>query len=484
MKKIYTRFFTISTFVLSVSACSLNEAPSDGILSEQITLTPLTLTAATAGNYSTALSQDFIRNLFYMNELPGDNVSLSGTTSDALFFSYNYGHLPNQANSYQIWQQCNKIIAGANRLIPVIDEKKSAEYSQLKGENLFLRAWSHFILVNIFGKPYTLQGINPSTELGIPVVLTYDPTAKPKRNTLKETYDAIIADLTQAATLMKSNKSSVYASKEVAYAMLSRVYLYSGNNSKAIEYANLVINSNRYSLATANNYEKYFTIQPENNLETIFAIKFAQKDDLGFGSIGSMYNADGGYGELYASLTYMKLLNKYPADLRHSFVKVQLNPTTKDTLKRNGAPKIFVYKFSNQGPVPSLASPAIIRLSEMYLNRAEAQAKLGNDAQAIDDVNLIRQRAGLSGAELYSVTDLKGHATVLDVVLEERQLELSFEGFRPLDLFRNNKKMERNYPGVHPIVNGKQTILPTNPRIVHLMPEKEMLLNSNLVPNQ
>jgi hypothetical protein len=123
MKNIYTRFFTLSAFVLSVTACSLNEAPSDGILSDQITLTPLTLTAATAGNYSTALSADFIRNLFYMNELPGDNVSLSGTTSDALFFSYNYGHLPNQANSYEIWQQCNKIIAGANKLIPAIYEK-------------------------------------------------------------------------------------------------------------------------------------------------------------------------------------------------------------------------------------------------------------------------------------------------------------------------------------------------------------------------
>jgi hypothetical protein len=483
MKNIYTRFFTLSVFVLSVTACSLNENPSDGIATDQVTLTPLTINAATAGNYSKTLGAEFIRNLFYMTELPGDNVSLSGTTSDPLFFSYNYGHLPNQANSYEIWQRCNSIIEGANHLIPVIDENVSPEYSQLKGENLFLRAWSHFILVNIFGKPYTLQGINPTTELGVPLILSYDATAKPKRNTLKETYDTIIADLIQAAALMQSDKSSVYASKEVAYALLSRVYLYSGNNTKAVEYANLVINSGRYSLASGADYEKYFTIQPENNPETIFAIKFAQKDDLGYGSIGSMYNNDGGYGELYASRTYMKLLNKYPADLRHSFVKVQLNASATDTLRRNGVPKIFVYKFSNQGALPSLASPAIIRLSEMYLIRAEAQTKLGNNDLAIADVNLIRARAGLSGTELYSVADLKGHATVLDVVLEERQLELSFEGFRPLDLFRNNKTMERDYPGVHPKINGKQTILPTNPRIVHLIPEKEILLNPNLVPN-
>jgi hypothetical protein len=102
-----------------------------------------------------------------------------------LYFSYNYGHLPNQAKLYEIWQQCNKIIAGANKLIPVM-KKNQMNLVSLKRKS-FLRAWSHFILVNIFGKAiYTFAVINPSTELGIPVVLTYDATAKPKRNTLKK----------------------------------------------------------------------------------------------------------------------------------------------------------------------------------------------------------------------------------------------------------------------------------------------------------
>lgn len=57
---------------------------------------------------------------------------------------------------------------------------------------------------------------------------------------------------------------------------------------------------------------------------------------------------------------------------------------------------------------------------------------------ALGDVNLIRQRAGLSGSARYMPGDLKGHASVLDVVLEERRLELAFEGQRPLDLFGNN----------------------------------------------
>lgn len=482
MKTKYIKLFALTSFALGVTACSLETKPSDGIPTDTVTGSLQGIKAATIGNYSKMLSADFIRNLYYMNELPGDNVSLSGTTSDPLFFSYNYGHIPNQGNTNEIWIRCHSIIEGANHLIPYIDETKSSEYSQLKGENIFLRAWSHFIMLNIFAKPNTLLGVNPNTELGIPLMMTYDATAKPSRSTLKQSYDAIISDLLSAASLMQSDKSNVYASKEVAYAMLSRVYLYQGNNAKAIEYADLVINSGRYSLATGANYSNYFKIQPESNPETVFAAKFTLKDDLDYGSIGSMYNDDGGYGELYASLKYMKLLNQNPQDLRQSFVKVQIDAAG-DTIRRRGVPKIFVYKFSNQGAKASLASPAVLRLSEMYLTRAEANAKLGNDQLAIDDVNVIRARANLSGTALYTTTNLGIHPTVLDVVLEERQLELAFEGFRPLDLFRNNKKMERNYPGVHPKVGGKQIILPTNARIIHYLPQNETTLNTNLIQN-
>lgn len=484
MKKIYLHLFSFGALLLGTTACSLNELPTDGLQDNQVTSTVQGLTAATAGNYSFALKQQFIRNLYYMNELPGDNVSLSGTTTDALFYSYTYGHLPNQLNSYEIWQECYRIIAGANRLIPKIDENTSEEFSQLKGENIFLRAWAHLILVDLFAKPYTLQGVNPATELGIPVVLAYSPDEKPSRNTLQETYSAIVADLLKSADLMGSDKSSVYASKEVAWALLSRVYLYMGQNDKAIEYADKVINSGRYELANADNYKKYFTIQPENNPETIFAIKFAQKNDLGYGSIGSMYNADGGYGELYASIQYMKILNKHPEDLRHSFVAVQYKAGSTDTLKRNGDPKIFVFKFSNQGATSSMSSPAIIRLAEVYLNRAEANAKLGKNTEALADVNTVRARAAIPASALYTTGDLKGQPTVLDAVLEERQLELAFEGFRPRDLFRNNRTLTREYPGFHPLTDGnKQIIQPTNPRIIHLIPEQEIILNPNLKPN-
>ena len=55
----------------------------------------------------------------------------------------------------------------------------------------------------------------------------------------------------------------------------------------------------------------------------------------------------------------------------------------------------------------------------MYLNRAEAFAHLGQDQLALDDVNVIRERAGLSGDELVSKDNL-GDFGYTDVTLETR----------------------------------------------------------------
>jgi hypothetical protein len=151
---------------------------------------------------------------------------------------------------------------------------------------------------------------------------------------------------------------------------------------------------------------------------------------------------------------------------------------------RNGLPKYFILKYSGQDGIITLSSPVYLRLAEMYLNRAEAQAKLGNDQAALADVNLIRTRAGLSGGALYSAGDLKGHASVLDVVLEERRLELAFECQRKYDVFRNNLPMVRNYPGYH-LLSGQtsQVVAPADPRVVYFIPQQELVLNPNLTQN-
>jgi len=130
-----------------------------------------------------------------------------------------------------------------------------------------------------------------------------------------------------------------------------------------------------------------------------------------------------------------------------------------------------------------LGSPVYLRLAEMYLNRAEANAKLGNLQEAIDDVNVIRSRAGLSGSALYTLNDLHGLNSVLDVVLQERNLELSFEGQRAFDLFRNNFPMIRDYPGYHGTDHIHQTISSTDNSVIYFIPEYEINNNPNLTQN-
>ncbi len=141
---------------------------------------------------------------------------------------------------------------------------------------------------------------------------------------------------------------------------------------------------------------------------------------------------------------------------------------------------LYMNKFSNQNGIPTLSSPAYIRLSELYLNRAEAYAHLSDDSNALADVNTIRQRAGLSGNALVTTDNLTsehGYSNVLDAVLTERRLELSFEGQRRDDLMRNKIDLNRSYPSGQN-VDGETDIYPYNgPRQIYFIPLNETIYN-------
>ena len=464
------------------TACNNNLEPYDSKSNETALATPADLQIATYGTYAGLVYDQYIHTHHQMGEFGGDNTALSGTSGSHWYNVYNYTHFPGMTVTTVFWSQAYKVIFSANQIIERIEDGESAQLDQLKGENLFIRAMVHFDLVKFFGRPYPQgNGENP----GVVIMDKTNGDPYPSRSTVKEVYDFVIADLLKAAALMTEEKSASYASREAAYALLSRIYLYKEDNAQAIEYANLVINSERYSLLPTNEFKTYFTQTPDANPETIFAVRHTAIDNRNKGSIGSQYYTDGvsGWGQMYASLDLIRLMNKYPEDARHSFIEIQLASNGVDTLKRGNVPKFFVNKHVKQEGMINLSSPVILRLAEMYLNRAEAYAKLGEDALAIDDVNVIRQRAGLSGDALYTVDDLKGHATVLDVVLEERRLELAFEAHRPLDLYRNNLPLVRAYLGFHSQDRFNQTILPTSDRVIFYIPEREIIVNTNLEQN-
>ncbi len=113
-------------------------------------------------------------------------------------------------------------------------------------------------------------------------------------------------------------------------------------------------------------------------------------------------------------------------------------------------PMIFVNKFSYQDGNPMLSSPVVCRWAEVILNRAEAYAHNGDDAKALTDVNVIRTRANIPAEGMFSTSAMHGYDNALDVVLDERRMELAFEGHRMFDVYRNKRDMDRRYPGAQP----------------------------------
>lgn len=112
-------------------------------------------------------------------------------------------------------------------------------------------------------------------------------------------------------------------------------------------------------------------------------------------------------------------------------------------------PQWFVLKFANQDDQPQLSSPVYLRWGEVVLNLAEAQYHQSNSDEALRLVNIIRKRAGIPDKGMFSSGNMHGYTDVLDVVLDERRLELAFEGHRFFDLMRNRRDIDRRYPGAN-----------------------------------
>ena len=143
------------------------------------------------------------------------------------------------------------------------------------------------------------------------------------------------------------------------------------------------------------------------------------------------------------------------------------------SIRPGGYPTWFSEKFSHQqgSAFPLTTSYIMLRMGEVVLNRAEANAHLGNDAAALADVNAVRSRAGLEGDALMTLTNMKarGYETALDAVLDERRMELYYEGFRVLDLVRNKKDIDRRFPS-----RAEATVISyDDPRIQYQIPIDE-----------
>jgi hypothetical protein len=292
----------------------------------------------------------------------------------------------------------------------------------------------------------------------------------------------------------ETNRGVAYPSIGAVYAFLSRVYLYMNDNDNTILYANKAIDLGTYNID--NDFKTYYPNASLGRKETIWCLKFLDEDVLGasHGALSSMYNvAGGGWGEEFASDPLRKLYQDRPWDIRGSY----LLDSVSTNLFRDGVKVMYVSKFSNQDGIPTLTSPVFFRISEVYLNRAEAYAKKGNDQSALDDLDALNINRGYSSAQLYHGIVPSG-STALEQVLLIRRLELAFEGHRKFDLLRNKIDLDRQYWGYHipnlvpadinyntaPAKDSYTYIPYTDTRNLFYIPLQEMELNKACIQNK
>lgn len=505
--KIYKTLF-ISLILLYLVGCTEDDVaffPIDQVTTAEMMASPEMLATAAHGNYAYfrnwRTQYGYDRNRYDCKEYTSDDLIMMRWSGNHFSYTLTYQPTPISERARDLWQYTYQAIYAINVVIEAIDnmtpeeiQKSPVDLIQIRGEHYWMRAMFHFDLATVFARPYSHD--SPDTNLGVILLDNTKNMEGLPRSSVRETYEFIEKDLLKAAEEMHVSRPVIFASKEVAYATLARLYLYMEQNAKAIEYADKVINSGRYKLVESDAFPTSNQLIPEANPEVIFAVKVRSEENKGRNAVGTMMHNDGGWGEIMASTSYLDVLNKSKNDLRWSFIDPDFtldengnkipDPTNPyygyKMNDRMGAISYFQTKMTYENGEAMLHSIKYFRLAEMYLIKAEAHAKLGQNQQALDNVNIIRTRAGLTGDELFRLDNMRGYETILDIVLDEKRLEFAFEAHRTHDVFRNKRTMDRSYMSWQGW-SGPSYIPYTSNRIIHSIPQDEMTKNPNLVQN-
>ncbi len=370
--------------------------------------------AALSGIYSHMLESpgDFAGQLPILTGLYADELTNFSTDPRQIQFYLNSVNASNTlmgtvwANLYKYIYETNSGIEGLNASANISGTVKQL----LLGEAKFVRAFCYFYLVNLFGD--------------VPLVTSTDFAANAvlSRSNQSVVFNQIIKDLSDAEDLMLADYS--YSGEErlrpmkwAATALLARVYLFQKNWTLAEEKSTEVIDQTAlYSLDILGNVFK------KNSMEAIWQIE----------PVSPGYNTWDGFNFiLYTPPTNVALNNVYIEDF-------ELNDNRRtiwiDSLLDQGVIYYFPNKYNIKTGDELSEYQVVLRLAEQYLIRAESRAQLDENT-AIDDLNFIRQRAGLD-----SYAGPIDRASILESIYHERKTELFCEwGHRWLDLKRTQR---------------------------------------------
>ena len=376
-------------------------------------------------------------SMWLYGDVRGEDMQSSLLSSrGAPFYSMKY--TANDAPS--IWSIPYNVILRVNRLIEAIDSNKigdatPAQLDAMKSQAVAIRALVHFDLCRIYGAPYN---VNNGVSYGIPIVLNTLPVASQEtRNTVAEVYEQVIKDLEKSIEIGGLTKDKYYGYVNYWFVkeLLAKVHLYKGDNDKALQYSEEVINDSPYELWTNEEYVDGWQTTDKGRKEMLFEIVNFSTDSWtdkeGIANIMSPY----GYAAAIATKSFIDMLAKTPDDIRN---KVLVKSVQSGSIKLYGDATVFVNKYpADETGEWRLNSLPAMRLSEIYLFAAEAAAKLGNSQKAADYLNVIHKRANPKAADITAA-----EATLERVILERRK-ELIGEGSRFFDAMRNDETITR-----------------------------------------
>lgn len=497
MKKIYI-YLLATTSIMGVS-CSedwLNLNPSTSVTTDQALSTLEDIKVALNGVYrETSQHSYYGDNYWYYGDCRAMDVQARENKASGKrvtpYYTYNVLATDN-LNITLPWSRPYLVIRQANNIIQKIEQgavqsSDTKELDRIKAEALVLRGLALFNLTRLFGMPY----INDNgASLGVPIELKpEEPSHQPKRNTVAECYEQVVNDITTARSSLSTERTDGYINYWAAQALLSRVYLDMGKNKETYEAAADVINNSKglYQLYTRDEYPTIWgkDFQAEALFELYISTTEPSEWGGGTGGEGApmVYaNEEKGvdWNNLILTEEFLNLLEEDPNDVRHCITQLSLIENNEGLPEAACTRKVFLSKFPGKSGDPKDNNISIIRLSEVYLNAAEAGVKLGGEYLE-PARGFLNQIVGRANPE----KSVSAEEFTIERVLKECRKELVGEGQIFFDYLRNKQPIVRKGGWHLSTLNtlNAETIQPNDPRIALPIPQSEIDANPNIVQN-
>jgi hypothetical protein len=470
--------------LMSFASCDkeLEQEPFNALLKEQAFVTPADFVNAVRGAYTGLRGASYYGgqdggSMIITPDIISDNLIMNSQGRFSQQTTYQLNYTAN--NTWNIWNNAYTTILRTNQILENIGNLTDGpEKSNIKAEALALRALAHFDLLRVYSKNYA--GATDS-DLGVPYVTSSDPTQKPGRNSLKQSYDLVVADFIEAEAGINPTNGVGRLNKAAVQGLLGRVYLYMGQWENAVNMSTAAIANAPAANGLASRAEFPLIWTDGTEKDVLFKVKILDTDATPAVTVGVGYQqtVTGNVRAEYSPTC--ELVGRYKAnDIRTS---TYIGEST-----YSGLTAKYVKKHVGRATgALNVVDVKVLRLSEVYLNRAEALYNLGaaRHVEALADLNAIRSRRYEGDIPLVAVGQ-----ELYNAILNERRLELAFEGHRFFDLKRLNLPIERSATegdaadcgGV--VAPASARSLPVgNFRWLLPIPQAEIDANENIVQN-